>query len=85
MYINALAHCPVIAHSDMFKEFLEYDQVNHGKSHMFFFGVRFAFLIWLCMGICCFYLGFHDCQDERNLCKYMIFALLSVLFANCKQ
>ncbi len=28
MYINALAHCPVIAHSDVFKDFLEYDQVS---------------------------------------------------------
>lgn len=24
MYINSLAHCPVVAHSQMFKEFLEY-------------------------------------------------------------
>ena len=31
MYINALAHCPVIAHSDLFKEFLEYDQA---RSHL---------------------------------------------------
>uniref|UniRef100_A0A7S0QGV0 PX domain-containing protein n=1 Tax=Cryptomonas curvata TaxID=233186 RepID=A0A7S0QGV0_9CRYP len=28
MYINALAHCPVIAHSDVFKDFLEYDQTR---------------------------------------------------------
>mmetsp|Transcript_24836 Transcript_24836/g.56061 ORF Transcript_24836/g.56061 Transcript_24836/m.56061 type:complete len:209 (-) Transcript_24836:111-737(-) len=26
MYINSLAHCPVVAHSDAFKEFLEYDE-----------------------------------------------------------
>eukprot|EP00802_Teleaulax_amphioxeia_P028020 Tamp_29552.p1 GENE.Tamp_29552~~Tamp_29552.p1 ORF type:complete len:241 (-),score=48.17 Tamp_29552:46-717(-) len=26
MYINSLAHCPVVAHSDLFKDFLEYTE-----------------------------------------------------------
>eukprot|EP00960_Hanusia_phi_P010776 316196-Hanusia_phi.AAC.1 len=30
MYINSLAHCPVVAHSDAFKEFLELNRWERG-------------------------------------------------------
>ena len=34
MYINSLAHCPVVAHSEVFKDFLEYveGQTTFGES-----------------------------------------------------
>mmetsp|Transcript_10813 Transcript_10813/g.21713 ORF Transcript_10813/g.21713 Transcript_10813/m.21713 type:complete len:209 (+) Transcript_10813:240-866(+) len=31
MFINSLAHCPVVAHSDMFKTFLEYAEMEGGQ------------------------------------------------------
>jgi len=29
MFINSLAHCPVVAHSDIFKVFLEYSEADY--------------------------------------------------------
>lgn len=31
MFINSLAHCPVVAHSDLFKVFLEYQEMEQGS------------------------------------------------------
>mmetsp|Transcript_51128 Transcript_51128/g.102152 ORF Transcript_51128/g.102152 Transcript_51128/m.102152 type:complete len:211 (+) Transcript_51128:73-705(+) len=32
MFLNSLAHCPVVAHSDIFKQFLEYSEVAGEES-----------------------------------------------------
>jgi hypothetical protein len=46
MYINSLAHCPVVAHSDMFKDFLEYSDAHPNLGpFLFCFSSREVFRI----------------------------------------